>query len=106
VERPRPLGLGHVPGLDRRRPDAAGESVGTAPLVPRRRIRLEPVRPLPAGLLAERGPELAEPRIGRREAQPPAFLSLLIRVAQVVVGPVHLVGALEGEAPRAVLGAE
>src|SRR5262249_19864803 len=54
----------------------------------------------------ERRTELAEPWIGRRKAKAPAFLALLVRIAEIIVGAVDLLSPLEGEPPRAVLGAE
>ena len=98
VEEPRPLASRDVLGLDRRRPEPPANPARAPALVPRRRVRLEPVRPFPARLLAERGPELAEPRIRRRQAEPAPLLALLVRVAEVVVGAVDLVGRARGSA--------
>ena len=63
---------------------------GSEPLVAGGGIRLEPVRALPAGLLAERRAELLEDRVGRRHPQRTAGLALLVRVVDVVVGRVVL----------------
>src|SRR6185436_10243103 len=54
VEQSRALARRHVLRLDRRRPEPAREAPRAPALVARVRVRLEPVRALPARLLAER----------------------------------------------------
>src|SRR5262249_6329309 len=105
-EQPRPFARRQMLGLDRGRPDVPREPARAPPLVPGRGVGLEPVGPLPTRLLAERRAELAKPRIGWREAEPPSLLPLLVRVAQVVVRAVDLVRSLEREAAGAILRAE
>jgi hypothetical protein len=51
-------------GPDRRRPQAPCPAAGAEGFVAGRRVGLEPVRPLPAGLLAESCAELLEARVG------------------------------------------
>ena len=73
---------------------------------PLRGVGLEPVRPLPARLLAEHGPELAQPRVGRGDAERPPGLALVAGVLDVVVRLVDLAGAGERVLARAVRRAE
>ena len=61
VEERSRLAAGAVLRPDRGRPEPPGPAVGTERLVSGGGVRLEPVRPLPARLLAEHGAELAEP---------------------------------------------
>ena len=78
---------------DRRRPVLARPAARSVARAARRRrvgVRLEPVRALPAGLLAEDRAELLEDLVGRRHPQRPAGLALLVRVVDVVVGRVVL----------------
>src|SRR5262249_53972841 len=69
-------------------------------------VRLEPVRALPARLLAEDGAELRQPAVGRREAERPAGAPLVAGVLDVVVRRVDLERARERVGPRAVGAAE
>src|SRR5262249_39393729 len=69
-------------------------------------IALIPVDPLPAGLLAERGAVLDVPRIRARGPQWPSGLALVSRVADVVVGLVHLARPRQRVAGRSVLRSE
>src|SRR5205814_3924808 len=71
-----------------------------------RGIRLEPVRPLPAGFLTEGAAKLDQARVGRGEAQRPTGLPLLERIVDVVVRGVNLGGAGQAVRARAVLIAE
>ena len=73
---------------------------------PRGLVGGEPVRALPAGLLAEDRAQGLERLVGRRDAQRAAGDALLVGVVDVVVGGVVLVGASEGVGLRAVLGPE
>ena len=77
-------------GADRRAPVLAGPTARPRRRVAARRVRAEPVRALPAALLAELASELDEPRVRGRAAQRPAAGALLVRVVDVVVGRVHL----------------
>ena len=77
-------------GADRGRPVLARPAARSERLVAGGGVRLEPVRALPAGLLAERRAEALEDRVGRRHPQRPAGLALLVRVVDVVVGRVVL----------------
>ena len=95
VEERRRLAAGDVLGADRRRPQLPRPAARAQRLVPAHRVRLEPVRTLPARLLAEHGPELHEPRVRRREAQRPARLPLVAGVLHVVVRLVDLLRAGE-----------
>ena len=95
VEERRGLAAGAMLGADRGRPDLAPPSRAGATTRRRAGVRLEPVRALPAGLLAEGRAELRQARVGRREAKRPARLALLARVLDVVVGRVHLDRARE-----------
>src|SRR5215207_4734206 len=70
---------------DRRRPEASRPAAWTERFVARGCVRLEPVRALPAGLLAESRPELGEPRIGGGEAERPPGRALVAGVLDVVV---------------------
>ena len=65
-EEARALAGSHVLGLDGRRPVAAGEAARSPPLVAGGGVGLEPVRPLPPRLLAQRGPQRQEARVDRR----------------------------------------
>ena len=69
-------------------------------------VRREPVRPLPARLLAELRPEVGEPRVRRRRLERPSRLPLLARIVDVVVRRVDLDGPLARVVPRPVLRAE
>ena len=84
----------------------AGPAARPEAFVASGRVGLEPVRALPAGLLAERRSELDEARIGRGQAERPTGLPLLVRVVDVVVGRVDLDGPGQGVGLAAVLGAE
>ena len=86
-------------GADRRRPVLAGPAARSERLVAGGGVRLEPVRALPAGLLAERRAEALEDRVGRRHPERPAGLALLVRVVDVVVGRVVLDRARQRVAP-------
>ncbi len=106
VEEGGGLTAGVMLGTDRRRPDLARPPAWAQALVSSRRIRLEPVRPLPAGLLPEGGAEFLQPGVGRRESERPAGLPLLARVLDVVVGGVDLDRAREGVLTARVVAAE
>ena len=106
VEERSRLAAGAVLDADRRRPELARPPARAQPLLAARRVRLEPVRALPAGLLAERRTELLQARIGRREAQRPARLALVPRVLDVVVRGVDLGRAGERVGAAPVGGAE
>ena len=106
VEQSRGLATGDVLRADRRRPELAGPAARPERLVAARGVRLEPVRPLPARLLAERGPEHAEALVRRRDAQRTPGLPLVAGVLDVVVGRVDLDGARERVLAAAVGGAE
>ena len=71
VEESRRLAAGAVLGADRRRPVSPGPAARAQALVTHGRIRLEPVRALPARFLAERGSELLQPAIRRRNPKRP-----------------------------------
>ena len=77
-------------GADRGRPVHPRPTAWPQRLVARRGVRLVPVHALPAGLLAERGVVVAMPGVGGRDAQRAAGLTLVVRVADVVVGLVRL----------------
>src|ERR1700731_3308736 len=70
------------------------------------RVGQIPVDALPARLLAEHGAVFVVPRVRAGGAQWPARLALVSRIANVVVGLVHLPGALERVAGRAEVRAE
>ncbi len=90
VEERRGLATGAVLGADRRRPVPARPAAWAQALVAGGGVRLEPVRALPAGLLAEGRSESLEARIRRREAQRPPSLALVPRVLDVVVRRIDL----------------
>ena len=113
VEQPRGRARRERLRRDRGRPVPAGPAARTQRLERRTaaeprvvRVRLEPVRPLPARLLAEHGPERRERLVRRRRAQRPSGLALLVRVVDVVVGRVHLGRPRERVALRPVRGPE
>ena len=93
-------------GADRGRPVVARPAARAERLVPGRGVRLEPVRPLPAGLLAERRTERLEGLVRRRGAERPPGLALLVGVVDVVVGRVVLDRARERVALRPIRGPE
>src|SRR5207247_1578141 len=92
-------GDGRAPVLARPAPRAERVQRGTSTEARVVGVRLEPVRPLPTGLLPERGSEGAEAVVRRRHAERPAGLALLVRVVDVVVGRVDL--RRPGEGPLA-----
>ena len=98
VEEPRGVARRDALGADRRRPVAARPAVG--PIAPGARggVRVEPVDPLPAGLLAEAGIEGGEAVVGRRQPQRPAGRPLLAGIDDVVVARV----GIERADPRVV----
>ena len=75
-------------------------------LVGRILVAAIPVDPLPATLLAELGPELAVARVSGRRLQRPPGAPFVVRVHDVVVRAVDLVGAGEAVAAAAVLRSE
>ena len=93
-------------GRDRRRPVLARPATRAQRLIAVLRVRLEPVGPLPARLLAEARAQLGQAAVGRREPQRTPRLPLEVGVLDVVVGGVDLGGALQGVALAAVLAAE
>src|SRR6185503_8213089 len=106
VEDRRRLAAGAVLGSDRRGPDLARPASGPEALVAARRVRLEPVRALPARLLPEGRAELLEPRVGRREPERPPGEPLLARILDVVVRRVDLVRARQGVVAAPVMRPE
>ena len=106
VEDRRGLTARPVLGPHGRRPELARPAARPQRLVPVRGIRLEPVRALPPGLLAERGSELLQPRIRRRHAERAPRGALVARVLDVVVGLVDLLRARQRVRLAAVGGAE
>ncbi len=95
VEQSRALARRDVLGHDRRRPVFAGPAPRLQRIERGILVRPEPVRALPAGLLAELGPERLEARVGGRDLERAARLVVLARVLHVVVLRVDLVGARE-----------
>ena len=91
VEQAGALAGRDVLGGDRARPVLARPSAGTEPRERRILVRREPVRALPARLLAELRAEVGEPRVRRRRLERPTRLPLLTRVVDVVVRRVDLV---------------
>ena len=91
-----------VLGTDRGRPELARPTPRAQRLVALSCVRLEPVGALPARLLPEDRAELAQSRVGRRDAQRPPGRSLVPRVLDVVVRLVDLLGADDGVLARAV----
>src|SRR5438445_9965910 len=79
-------------GLARRRPEPACPAAWPQRRAAARRVRLEPVGPLPTGLLTERGAELLEAHIRRRQSKRPASAPLMAGVLDVVIGRVDLAG--------------
>src|SRR5262249_59113257 len=69
-------------------------------------VGVVPVDPLPAGLLTERRAVLPVPRIGGGHPQRSTRLTLVVRIADVVVGLVGLLDPRMGVGRRAVLAAE
>ena len=106
VEERRGLAAGTVLLADGGRPQLARPAARPQRLVTERRVGLEPVGPLPAGLLAERGAQLLELRVGGGEPQRPSGLPLVARVLDVVVGRVDLCGPCQRVLPARVVAAE
>ena len=100
------LATGDMLGADRGRPVLPRPASRPQRLVAACRVRLEPVRALPARLLAEGRAELDEAGIRRRDAQRPARLALVTRVLDVVVGLVDLLRPRDRVLPALVGGAE
>src|SRR5207237_7548121 len=69
-------------------------------------VRLEPVRSLPARLLAEAGAELGQAPVGGGDPERPSRLALLVRIVDVVVGRVNLNGPDQRIVPIAIGVAE
>src|SRR6185436_3578038 len=69
-------------------------------------VRLEPVGPFPARLLAERGTELDQPGIGGRETQRASGLPLVAAVLAVVVRRVDLARPRQRVVAARVVSAE
>ncbi len=106
VEQRRAFAGGEVLGHDRRRPVFSRPSERPPVLVVGVLVRREPVRALPARLLAEHGAERPQARVRRRHLQGPAGRALLARIVDVVVRRVDLVGACGRVPARPVLRAE
>ena len=106
VEQGGALAARGVLGLDRGRPVPAGPASRAQLLVARGGVRLVPVHPLPARLLAEHGPVLGVPAVRGGQPQGAAGGSLVVGIADVVVGLVGLRHAGKRVAGRAVLRAE
>src|SRR5206468_10357945 len=92
--------------LDRRRPVLARPAARPQRLVAARGVRLVPVDPFPAALLAEGRLELLMAPVHRRDPQGPACQLLLTRVLDVVVLRERLVRAGERIRLASVLTAE
>ena len=90
VEERRRLAAGDVLGADRGRPEPARPAARPQRLVSAGGVRLEPVRALPARLLAEGRTQPGEAAVRRRDAQRPAGRPLVAGVLHVVVGLVDL----------------
>src|SRR5207244_3154663 len=97
---------GPVLGLDRRRPQLAGPAARPQRLVAERGVGFEPVGPLPAGLLAERGAQLLQSGVHGREPQRAPGLPLVTGIPDVVVGGVDLDGAGQRVLPAGVVTPE
>ena len=106
VEEGSRFAAGTVLGADRRRPEPPCPAARAQRLVTAPRVRLEPVRALPAGLLAEDGAELLQPLVGGRKAQGSASLALVPGILDVVVGRVDLERAGQGVGLARIGGAE
>ncbi len=91
---------------DRGRPELPSPAARTKRLVAALRVRLEPVRALPAGLLPEHGTELLQARIRGREPQRPPRAPLVARELDVVVRLVDLPRPGERVLAAPVRGAE
>ena len=104
--RARPPGGWRGLGTDRRRPMDAGPAARPERLVAGGRVGLEPVRALPAGLLAERRAQAVQDLVGRRGPQRAAGEALLVRVVDVVVRGVDLGRARQRVRLRSIRGAE
>ena len=78
--------------LYRGRPEPAGPPARPQCLVATRGVGLEPVGPLPARLLAERGAEVLEARVRRRQAERAPGRTLVAGVLDVVVGRIDFAG--------------
>src|SRR4029077_15802167 len=83
-------------GFDRGRPQAAGPPSRPKRFVAARGVGLEPVGPLPARLLAERGAELFQAWVRWRQAKRAAGAALVAGVLDVVVGRIDLAGPRQG----------
>ena len=106
VEERRALTAGAVLGSDRGRPESSRPATRPKRLVAGRGVRLEPVRPFPARLLAERGTERDQAGVGGREAKRPSGLPLVAWVLDVVVRRVDLQCARQRVVAACVVGAE
>ena len=106
VEERGGLSRGRMLGADGGRPVLPRPAARAQRLVAARGVRLVPVHPFPAGLLAEGGAVLPVPVVDRGDAQRPPRLALVARVLDVVVGLVDLARALERVGGRAVVLAE
>src|SRR6201999_4303846 len=105
-EQPRALARGAVLGADRRRPVHPRPAARAQRLLAGGGVALVPVDALPTRLLAERRAVLGVPAIGARDAQRATALALVARVADVVVGLVDLLRALQRVARRAEVRTE
>src|SRR5438874_2610586 len=85
---------------------SSGPATRPKRLVAGRGVWLEPVRPFPARLLAERGTERDQAGVGRREAKRPSGLPLVAWVLDVVVRRVDLQCARQRVVAACVVGAE
>src|SRR5262249_22559537 len=91
---------------DRGRPQTTGPAARPQRLVTARRVRLEPVRAFPPGLLPECGTELDEARIGRRHTQRSSCRTLVPWILDVVVRRVDRDRPRERVVAAAVVAAE
>src|SRR6266480_6672702 len=65
----------------------------------RRRVRLEPIGPLPSRFLAEGRAERRQARIGGRYTKRPSGLAFLVRIVDIVISRANLDGADERVVP-------